>query len=401
MPIVSTWWRQTVAIDTTTSDAGLNAADPAIGTTAGASTAEAFFSQLQRALSPNCRQRITSGVYDGDPAAKALAIETLASGRALSDSLGALIIDAGTASAVPAALCERRGTGTERPGAVLQQTLAGLGVPASPIAIPLPTDTRNRRRPHHVRDVASPAQSVTLSLTNSSRTGIGDVEVGAVYTSIDQWDADTARGSRLAATIVVRIPTGTVASPTDPFGATIGAGTPAVGIGAGIRPGPRDIRRPLQRRITCCRCRELSPGGSAALLDGALPSSASTADVTVNPGDQLRLAITPYFRLARDFGVVGSATWITRRATDDVQYAIAADSVPGRPGLTAGRGHWCVTAAAVDRGHLLVVGSAADGTGGIPLDAGWRWETTVASSGGIATKWSAIIFFAGCTRRLW
>ena len=33
--------------------------------------------------------------------------------------------------------------------------------------------------------------------------------------------------------------------------------------------------------------------------------------------------------------------------------------------------------------------------------AGWRWETTVASSGGIAIKWSAIIFFARVYARVW
>jgi hypothetical protein len=46
-------------------------------------------------------------------------------------------------------------------------------------------------------------------------------------------------------------------------------------------------------------------------------------------------------------------------------------------------------------------GQRADGTGGVPIDAGWRWETTVASSGGIATSWSAIVFFAQIYARIW
>ena len=130
-----------------------------------------------------------------------------------------------------------------------------------------------------------------------------------------------------------------------------------------------------------------------------LPRS-STANVTVNPGDQLRLGIAPYFRLARALGVVASATWLTQ-GDDDVQYATTADSVPGVPASLLAEG--------TGASRLLLSigltysssGQRADGTGGIPLDAGWRWETTVASSGGIATKWSAIIFFARLYAKIW
>ncbi len=64
-------------------------------------------------------------------------------------------------------------------------------------------------------------------------------------------------------------------------------------------------------------------------LTAIVPRSA-TADVTVNPGDQVRIGIAPFVRLARAFGVVGSAVWLNQ-GTDDVRYATAADSVPGVP----------------------------------------------------------------------
>jgi len=57
----------------------------------------AFFNQFNSSLA-GLQERITAGAYDGDPAARALALQTLASGLALSDSLSALIVTVGSAS---------------------------------------------------------------------------------------------------------------------------------------------------------------------------------------------------------------------------------------------------------------------------------------------------------------
>jgi hypothetical protein len=120
----------------------------------------------------------------------------------------------------------------------------------------------------------------------------------------------------------------------------------------------------------------------------------------VNPGDQVRIGIAPFIRLARAFGVVGSAVWLNQ-GTDDVRYATAADSVPGVPSSLLSEG----TGASRFLMSIGVTysspGTRADGTAGLPIDAGWRWETTVASSGGIATSWSAIVFFAQVYAKLW
>ncbi len=61
LPIVSTWWRQGVSIDTATSTAGVNQADPVIGNTTGASVAESFFTEFNTSLA-GLEQRIASGV---------------------------------------------------------------------------------------------------------------------------------------------------------------------------------------------------------------------------------------------------------------------------------------------------------------------------------------------------
>ena len=396
LPFVSTWWRQAVSIDTATSSAGVNLADPAIGNTAGAATAETFFSNFNSSLA-GLQQRIASGDYDGDPAEKALALQTLASGLALSDSLSALIADDGTAS--PFLPLASSSAGQTLSGQVIsvQQALDGLGVPGFTDAIPLPID------PAQASDLSNYATSASgpyaySTLSNSKRSGIGDVDVGAIYTIIDRWNADAARGLRLATTVTVRLPTGAVALPTDPFGVSLGAGTPAVGLGAALDLGGGTFGARLSGayllQLSGDFTRRVASAGSALV-----PRSA-TANVTVNPGDQLQFGIAPYYRLARALGIVGSAVWLDQ-GDDEVQYATAADSVPGVPASLLGEG--------TGASRLLLSigltysssGQHADGTGGIPLDAGWRWQTTVASSGGIATKWSAIVFFARIYAKIW
>jgi hypothetical protein len=396
LPIVSTWWRQSVSIDTATSTAGVNLADPALGNTAGASVADAFFTQFNTSLA-GLEGRITAGVYDGDPTTKALAVETLASGLALSDSLSALIADAGTAS--PFLPLASSGAGQTLSGQVtaVQQALDGLGAGGFTSSLPLPTSPAE---PADLNNYAtSPSGSVGYSsLANSTRTGIGDVEVGAVYTVIDQWNANAARGLRLAAGATVRLPTGEVALPTDPFGVSLGAGSPAIGMAVALDIG----RGTFGARVSGAYLLQL-PGNYTrrvgSPLSAILPLSA-TADVTVNPGDQIRIGIAPFVRLARAFGIVGSAVWLNQ-GDDDVQYATVADSVPGVPASVLAQG--------TGASRLLLSigvtyssdGQRADGTGGVPIDAGWRWETTVASSGGIATSWSAIVFFAQVYAKLW
>ena len=396
LPIVSTWWRQAVSIDTATSTAGVNLADPVIGNTTGASVAESFFTEFNTSLAA-LQQRIAAGVYDGDPTQKALAIQTLTSGTALSDSLSALISNAGTASPFLPLAASSAGQTLSGQVTSVQAALDGLGAGGFTAALPLPTD------PAQASDLNSYATAASgsigySSLANSKRTGIGDVEVGAVYTAIDHWNADAGRGVRLAASGTVRFPTGAVALPTDPFGVSLGAGTPAVGFGLALDLGGGRFGA----RISGGYLLQLSGDFTRRVgspLTAMVPRSA-TANVTVNPGDQVRISVAPFLRLARAFGVVGSAVWLNQ-GTDDVRYATTADSVPGVPASLLAQGTGASRLLMSIGVTYSSPGTRADGTAGMPIDAGWRWETTVASSGGIATSWSAIVFFAQVYAKLW
>ncbi len=393
LPFVSTWWRQAVSLDTATSNAGVNLADPSLGNTTGAAQAESFFTQFNASL-VGLQDRIASGAYDGDPATKALAIQTLSSGQSLSDSLRALIADPGTASPFLPLAASSAGQTLSGQVSTVQQALDGLGVAGFSDALPLPATPAVGS---DLEGYATTASSYA-SLSNSKRTGIGDVQVGVVYTAIDHWNADAAKGMRLAATATVRLPTGDVALPTDPFGVSLGAGTTGLDMGVVFDLGGGTFGARLSASYLL-----QFPGDFTrrvgSPLDALVPIGA-TADVRVNPGDQLRLGVAPYVRMARALGLVGSVAWVNQ-GSDDVEYATAADSVPGVPASVLSEG--------TDASRLLLSigltysssGQRADGTGGVPIDAGWRWETTVASSGGIATKWSAIVFFARIYAKIW
>jgi hypothetical protein len=233
---------------------------------------------------------------------------------------------------------------------------------------------------------------------DSKRTGIGDIDAGVVYTFVDHWNADAARGVRLAASGTFRFPTGAVALPADPFGVSLGAGTPAVGAGLALDLGGGTFGARISGAYLLQMSGDFTRRVGSPYL--APPPESATADVTVKPGAQFRIGVAPYYRLARALGIVGSAAWLSQ-GEDEVQYATPADSLPGVPASILAEG--------TGASRLLLSigltysssGQHADGTGGIPLDAGWRWETTVASSGGLATKWSAIIFFARVYAKIW
>ena len=262
LPIVSSWWRQTVALDTTTSNAGVNAADPAFGNTAGAATAEAFFSQFNVSLA-ELQQRLTSGIYDGDPAAKALAIETLASGQALSDSLGALIVNAGTASPFLPLSTSSAGQAPERPGNVAcSRPSPALVSPASVDSAPAARPTRRQAATWRRTGRPSPARSATRpSATASAPASATSKSVRSTPSSTTGMPMPRAEhGSPRVVT--VRLPTGD-GGPSRPIRSACRS----------VQARPRSAwashsilaaepSAPASAGPTCCRCRVTSAAGS-------------------------------------------------------------------------------------------------------------------------------------------
>ena len=261
LPFVSTWWRQTVSIDTATSNAGVNLADPAIGNTAGASVAAVLLQQVQHVAGRlEATHRVGRCTTATRPRRRSR-IQTLASGVALSDSLSALITDAGTASPFLPLASSSAGQTLSGQVTSVQQALDGLGVPGSP--------PRCRCRP-------TPRRPADLDSYATSPAG----PIG--YSSLRQQQAHRhrrrgsrcrvhrdrplecrcrARGLRLAAIGTVRLPTGAVALPTDPFGVSLGAGTPAVGIGLALDLGGGTFGARFSARLPAADVGRLHPPG--------------------------------------------------------------------------------------------------------------------------------------------
>ncbi len=399
MAIVDAWNRQRVGIDTVNSlgDAGVNAASPVLGDATGQGVADQFFTSFEGALSA-LESRIAAGDYDGNPATRDLAIQTLASGRAFEDSLQALVLNPETAAPFLPLLSSVPGSTLNGRVTSLQQTLTTqLGVPGFTEAIPLPE--LHSTGDDIGRYATAPNGPVAYTnFTNSRLTAPGDVTVGAVITAVDRWNPATARGVRIAIDGSALIPTGDDAVPTDALRTSTGAGTTVLRGLAAVDVGWGALGMRLQ-------------GGYSARLGTtvtrrigtpvqALVPAIRTANLEQSGGAEFRVGVQPYIRLARAFGVVLSADYVSR-SDEQFTYATAADSVPGLPAslLNEGTGASRV---------VLGVGMAYSGIGGRPdtssvrpLDAGWKWETVVASSGGIVTKWTAIQVFFRYYAKIW
>jgi len=399
MAIVDAWNRQKVSIDTLNNlgDAGVNLASPVLGDATGQGVADQFFSSFEGALS-TLEARIAAGDYDGNPAVRDLAIQTLASGRAFEDSLQALVLTPETAAPFLPLLSSVPGSTLGNRVTSLQQTLSNtLGVAGFTEAIPLPELHATGDDVHRYATAPNGPVAYT-NFSNNRLTAPGDVTVGAVITAVDRWNPATARGVRVAIDGSALIPTGDEALPGDALRTSTGAGTTVLRGLAAVDLGWGAMGMRLQGGYTARMSTTVTRRVGTPVE--ALVPAFRTANLEQSGGGEFRVGVQPYIRLARAFGVVLSADYLNR-SEEQFTYATAADSVPGIPAalLNSGTGASRV---------VLGVGMAYSGIGGRPdtskvqpLDAGWKWETVIASSGGIVTKWTAVQVFFRYYAKIW
>ena len=179
------------------------------GVTPSSLQQDPFFQEFDNAINTLGAQ-ISSGFYDGDPAQRALAEATLASGTTLRDNLFLLFADPETASPFVPIASSVAGGAIAQQVTALQGTLSGsLGVAGFTATPVLPTT------PVTGSDVEAflnaPGGPVSLSTGESVVTFRGDAEAGAAITLVDGWDRGTKRGGlRAAVEGLVRFPTGSI-----------------------------------------------------------------------------------------------------------------------------------------------------------------------------------------------
>ncbi|HXE57484.1 MAG TPA: hypothetical protein VNK43_05750 [Gemmatimonadales bacterium] len=378
VPIVRARAELALGLDPAGANAGLNPADPALGTAAGRDQAAQFFEQFDAALA-TLGAKLAAGDYDADPSLRALAQHTLASGTALRDGLRAIVQEPATASPFLPTQGSEEGIQLAAGLAALQATLGGpLGVPNFTAGAPLPSAPLTRDELERFLTAPSgpiggrPLEARTIFLA-------GDTDVGASYTWLDRWDpTGRRRGIRSVLEARVRLPTGYLDLPDHFF--DLGSGERQLDVGlrlvtdvAAGRWGAR-LSAGFTRQFASTRLRRVGRP------DQPFTPAARLTNLRRDPGDVIAIGLQPYLRIAPGLGLhLAGSYW--RKGTDRYTYATAADSIPG------------VSAAEMEVGTeagTMVVGGGVSYTSpgrlapngrGLPIEARWTYETTVHGTG--------------------
>jgi hypothetical protein len=371
IPLVRTRVQTTYALaSTTTSDAGL---------TPGTDAQTTFFDQFDTSLA-TLSQRIAAGDYDGDPALKARAASTLQDATSLRDDLFGLLADPLTASSFVPTATSTAGTAVATRLSALQTTLASdfgvAGFSALPTLPTAPAATADL-----LAELSDPTGPTALRLGETKLTFRGDAEAGVALTLVNRWDRGRGRGGfRAAVEGLVRFPTGQVARPDRVLAIGTGDGQTDVefrittDLGAG-RWGLR-AEGMYNRQLAADYVLRVAPPTQP--LAGINLLSAVRRD----PGDVVRIAVRPFFRLAPTFAIEGTAMhW--SRGEDAVSYLTAADEIPGVDASVLAQDS---KASATVLGIGISYSSAGkfrEGGRGLPVDASWGYERIVRTTGGI------------------
>jgi hypothetical protein len=382
LPLARASVTTTLTLDSTTSNAGVNPADPIFGTAAGATQTAAFFQDFGTALQ-SLQIRLQSGVYDGDPTLRALAQTTLASGTALRNDLFGLLADPATVSAFAPTATSTLGAAVTARLQALQTALAGsLGIAGFASAPALPGARASQG--DFTNFLTNANGPIVGRLDDTPLSQRGDAEVGGVWTLVDRWNEDAhGFGLRAAVTGVARLGTG-FPPRADRF-LDLGTGTGHSAFGGAITTDVGFGR--LAARITAGYLRQLAGDQIVRLTSPAQPYAPFNQIVTVrvNPGDVLTLGAHPMLRLLPSFGVqAGVDYW--RQAAEQVAYASATDSIPGIPAsILATDSRIGVTTFSAGVTYSRP-GATKLGSTGLPIDASWTFEQVIAGSGGRVLK---------------
>ena len=316
-----------------------------------------------------------AGVYDPNPAQKALAQSTLASGTTLFNLL------ANPASAAPFLPVDTSAAGAGLASALsqVQANLSSLGIPSFNDSLALPSA---RLSPQDIENfITNPAGPVAaLPFKDNKVSHLGDVEFGAVYTLVDHWDQNRRLGgARVALRGMVRLPTGLPERAIDFFDVGTGEGHGALGLGvtADLGAGRWGVRLAGDYTLRLSRSRTQR----VSLPTQPITFANRLTNLQKDPGDITSLGARPFFRLTPALALTGSAQY-WRRGADRISYQTAADSIGG------------VSAAdmALDsKASATVIGGGISYASkslrhpeapGLPVEASWSYEVVVRATGG-------------------
>jgi hypothetical protein len=389
--------RSSFSQDSATANAGFNPADPNFGDGAGGAQDALFFSQFDAAMAALAKN-LSDGLYNGNPSQKALAEATLAAGTSLRGDLFSLLLDPATASPFLPTRSTPEGTALLGKVTTLQGVLqTGLGVTGFTQAPALPD--RRLDDTGMGAFISNPNGPVAGSMSTPTINAMGDVEVGAAYLILDGLaDPMKRSGVRVAVQGLARLRTSQLDDPN--LFMDVGTGERQPDAQASVVTDLLTGR--FGGRLTAGYNLQLA---GDALKRISLPSQpiayASTlAAVTRDPGDEISLGATPFYRLSRTFALVAGAMW-TQRGSDKVELFPGQDSIPGAPpALLAAdsKRSWTTLTAGVSYSAPL---ETREGKTHRPLDAGISWHGVVAASGGRVPRSSDFRLWLRMYGRIW
>jgi len=395
IPLVTTRVQAHLKLDSTAANAGLNTALP--GHTDNG-TAVSFFTSFDNALSTLDNQ-ITNGTYSG--AQLALAQSISARAATLRDRLRALTIDPGTATNFLPSQGSEAGDSILSLIQGLQDTLATslsvTGFTSAPF-LP-PSRLTDAEFATAIDDQLGPIAAFPLAEAKIAR--MGDMDVGAVYTLVDDFDRPGKTGGfRFAISGLLRLPTGQRDNPNHLF--DVGTGNGRYEAGAS---GTADLstRRWGARftggylvRFPALRVRRL------ATPSEAYPDASRLTNLRVNAGDILSLGVQPYFRLARNLAILSQFDY-QRVSADRAAYDRPSDAITGldpnifslgsRSALAVGVGVTYVGRSP----HECEPGRKC----GWPIEASWNYTTVVRGTGDRVSKFRTTRLEIRWYQRIW
>ncbi|HEX7024575.1 MAG TPA: hypothetical protein VF187_07135 [Gemmatimonadales bacterium] len=381
VPIVRVRVQNRFGLDTTEATAGFNPSNPVFGNPALGARTATFLAQFLDALSA-ISSNLSGGVYDADPAKKALAQETLARGTTLQGDLeelfaGATFLPLDGSAAAGALLT---------PIEAIRTTIASLGVAGFTESPALPSArVGDAAFEDYVTRPEGPIAGLPFQVPILQY--LGDVEIGAAYAWLDHRPA-RGLGIRSVLQGTVRLRTGKLDRPDDFFDLGTGEGQPdlqgdlvtdlAAG-GFGARLSARYVYQFPGRQA-----RRLSPP------DQPIAFAALTADVERDPGEIMEVGVEPYLRIAPTLALLGGIRRWSKSA-DTYRYAQSQAPIDGTsPEVLAlgSKANGTVVSLGLSLAHD---GRRKDGTTGLPMDASLRWEKVVGSTlGRVAAKESVV-----------
>jgi hypothetical protein len=124
----------------------------------------------------------------------------------------------------------------------------------------------------------------------------------------------------------------------------------------------------------------------------------SRTDVSLNPGDEYFVGVTPFYRIARPAALLMGIRYQSR-GDDGASYVGA--PVPGVDANVLGTGTGYSTLHLTFGVNYSEMNGRAGSRADVPVDAGWYWDTVIAASGGRATKTTTIALLVRLYAKVW